>query len=301
MSSYREPQWNFLLGGGQDVTAFVVPEADGDDAEKKERGKLLGCVLQINLDSAGDDNNAGSATGFGMMLVSPAARGQGLARKLLAAAMGDQNSNGRNVLAVCSALGQPVYRKLGFSDASTITALSVSIADVRDAELTPKEKQDVDVTIHHRPFDPSIRDLFIQMDSKATGYDRSSRIRFLLDEVGTAATVGIATKPGDPSHVLAAACVRQDCPGGPITVGPMFGSSSAAVPLVKTLAAARPVVGDEVKLFIMIADNPDLVDRFLSIKGFTQMFDCPAMSQDGEPIYKGGDGTYLALLHPTLG
>jgi GNAT superfamily N-acetyltransferase len=295
MSSYREPQWNFLLGGGHDVTAFVVPEAAGD-AEK-----LMGCVLQKQLESTGNDDSAAGATGFGMMLVSPAARGQGLARTLLAAAMGDQNSHGRNVLAVCSELGQPVYRKLGFADAARITALSVAMADVRNAELTPNERQEVDVTIHHRPFDPSIRDLLIQMDSKATGYDRTSRITFLLEEAGTAATVGIATKAGNPSHVLAVACVRQDCAGGPMTVGPMIGSSSAAVPLVKTLAAAHPVVGDEVRLGMMISEHPDLVDRFLTIEGFTKAFDYPAMSQDGEPIYKRGDGRYMSLIHPTRG
>ena len=39
-----------------------MPEADGV-AEK-----LLGCVLQLQLESAGDDDSAAGATGFGMML-----------------------------------------------------------------------------------------------------------------------------------------------------------------------------------------------------------------------------------------
>jgi GNAT superfamily N-acetyltransferase len=99
MAVYKHEQWRFLLEN-EDVSAYVVPDDNGQD------GQLLGSVLRVA--QGGDD------AAFGMMLVSPAARGRGLARLLLETAMGDTDS-GLRILGTCTELGRPMYEKMGYA------------------------------------------------------------------------------------------------------------------------------------------------------------------------------------------
>ena len=65
---YGPDEWQFLADAACD-SGWVV---EGDD------GKLLGCLLRADYERA---------NGLGMMLVSPAARGQGLGKKLMNAGL----------------------------------------------------------------------------------------------------------------------------------------------------------------------------------------------------------------------
>ena len=59
---------------------------------------------------------------------------------------------------------------------------------------------------------------------------------------------------------------------------------------------------EELKCMMLIVDHPNLVEALLSsIKGMQNDWVNPSMSQDGESVYKNGDGSYLSMLHPTLG
>jgi len=90
--------------------------------------------------------------------------------------------------------------------------------------------------------------------------------------------------------------------GGPFVVGPIIGSHKAALPLVKALAKAVPNDAGESKITVMVSDHPELVDDFItSSSSFEKGFEYPAMSLDGKPIYEHGDGTYLGIIHLTLG
>lgn len=347
-SSYREPQWRFLLGGGDVSAVFVVvPDDDnnedqhpnsesesknnndkqkndeGNNHSEQEKKEFLGCLLQISLGDNDDDsfNNAG----YGMMLVDPKARGQGLARKLLNAGIVHNNKvGGRKVLAVCTPKGQGVYRKLGFQDAgrvAMITTTTSSIIATSNAKsggdknlvteessihintYTPSEQQQCSITNDEK----KICDIFVDMDKRATGYDRTKRLTSLM----TNAIVGTVTDK-DSSNIIAIAAIRQDCAEGPITVGPIIGGEVQVVmPLVKSLVdrhlsetkkTANEVEKGDTNVSLLISDHKELVDQLVGKEGYSaQIFDYPAMTMDGNPIYQNGDGTYIGLIHPTLG
>ena len=349
MASYGDAQWNFLLGGG-DVTAFVVP----DDEDKDTHDKLLGCLLRIELNapsvsmSASEEDRISSrAAGFGMMLVSPDARGKGFAKSLLNEAISadgttttnntptnDTNKSStlpvRKLLAVCSELGQPVYRKLGFSNVGRVTALSTEIAAAREIPLDNECGDDKirvqtfgsmeDDNNEEAIIDSDIRNLLVNMDVKATGYDRTERLSFMLKNdrsvangVRTIAATAIVVDDNEGNDeyndnvyavndtVVAAAIIRQEQPGGPFVIGPMMGSEKAVLPLIRALARSVPDHDDGAKVSILVSDHLDLVDRLKSVAKFEQGFDFPAMALDGKSIYYNGDGSYLSLIHPTLG
>ena len=171
-ASYKEPQWRFLLGAG-DVTVYAVPG--------EAHGSLFGCVLRVGL--------GGPDAGYGMMVVSKEARGRGLARVLLEAAMSDGPAGGRRVLGICTPLGQPFYAKLGFKAVSTITGLTGSIASVEAAELTAAEC--AVVAAASAPSDEAAAEALVALDRSAGGFDRSACIRALLAGGATSATASV--------------------------------------------------------------------------------------------------------------
>jgi len=332
MASYGNAQWEFLLGSNE-VTAFVAVE---DVDKTTEQPELLGCLLRIDMKEAPKmalqncktvadniDPLPSSAAGFGMMLVSPEARGRGLAKLLLHEAMSGEDERRRKsseskkekevtprkLLAVCTALGQPVYRKIGFCDVGRVVALKKTIGEAKSITNNA-----LDVTVEtygsmdrvgsneedSTKIDSAILDLIATMDTKATGWDRRDRIGALLGnsrEKSLRSIVAVASKGGKP---VGAAALRQEGPGSPFVVGPMVGLESSALPLVSALAQAVNKKEDNSQLSLLVSDHPELVDRFVEA-GFSKSFDFPAMAFDNRPIYKNGDGSYLGLIHPTLG
>lgn len=325
MSSYGEPQWSFLLGGA-DIDAFVVPaENENSESYEKEEGSnvapahVLGNVLRVKLSD--------TVSGYGMVLVDPSQRGKGYARSLIDAAMQksscsgkdnvkkDVEDPGRSILAICTKLGVPVYRKMGFHEVGLVTGLSGPVSSFSNADLT-KDETAVKVNICSSPPNENKRQMFTEMDTKATGYNRQNRISLLLSGTyspESLSATAFATEWDDETKcdvAVGAAAIRQDCPGGPLVVGPVMGEERAAIPLVRALARSFPARddGDDdddaasvQQLSIMISDHIGLVDRFVGIDGVERGIEGPAMSLDARPVYEGGDGSYLALMHPTLG
>ncbi|EJK57209.1 hypothetical protein THAOC_22773, partial [Thalassiosira oceanica] len=129
---YLEPQWRLLLNLDE-VTAFVAMSENRDpvsgDTSEPVCGSLDGCVLKLQL--------AKDEIGYGFVLVRKSKRGQGLARKLMETAMMSSTRKCRHLLAVCSALGQPLYRKLDYKEAGLVTYLSCSIGDMLSFLASP--------------------------------------------------------------------------------------------------------------------------------------------------------------------
>ena len=227
----------------------------------------------------------------------------------------------RKILAVCTKLGQPLYQKLGFSDVGRVTALSATVhrsKEIGDDSLDGEgvrvrtygslnRASTVDDTGNSNDdssnIDPEIRDLIAAMDARATGWDRRKRLNKLIGHSrgeNLRSITAVATYQDNP---IAAAVLRQEGPGSPFVIGPMVGSEASALPLISALARAIPGCGEsenDGQLSIMVSEHPDLVDRLVEA-GFRITFNFPAMTLDDRPIYENGDGSYLSLIHPTLG
>lgn len=342
MASYGNSQWEFLLGSSE-VTTFVAV----DNVDDTTNTQLLGCLLRIDMDMPSkmmldervydvatieNDVFESSAAGFGMMLVSPEARGRGLAKLLLHEAISEEderrrlfnssNPKGtvgkdylppRKLLAVCTNLGQPVYRRLGFSDVGRVTALTTSVRNAK-AIGDPSLERSNDIRIetygsldriidadNEINIDPEILNLITAMDAKATGWDRRGRLEKLLgpsSECNLRSIAAVAMH--EKNNPVAAAMLRQEGPKCPFVIGPMMGSETSALSLISALARAVPDNEEESKISILVSEHPQLVDR-LKDAGFRIGFDFPAMALDGRSIYENGDGSYMSLIHPTLG
>lgn len=318
MASYGNAQWEFLLGSNE-VTTFVAVN------EKTEQPELLGCLLRVDMDMASgialQNCKTVADAGFGMMLVSPKARGRGLAKLLLHEAMSGEDERrressenskemeerARKLLAVCTTLGQPAYRKIGFSDVGRVVALKATIGDAKSIaggslDITVKTYGSMNrLEEDSTTIDSEILDLIASMDAKATGWDRRDRIYALLGNSHGKSLRSIAAIATQAEKPVGAAVLRQEGPGSPFVVGPMVGLESSALPLVSALAQAVNEKEDDSQLSLMISDHPELAERFAGA-GFSKSFDFPAMAFDNRPIYENGDGrSYLALIHPTLG
>jgi len=309
---YREPQWAFLLGG-EDVSAHVAEVVAADATTQNESGGAVfqGCVLSVQL---GGLAKRESAVGLGMVLVDPAHRRKGIARRLIQSAMMAQAPS-RYVLAVCSEAGYPLYRSLGFQDAGMVYAMSCKLGDLRRYATSPvatNNKHGVRTTDGNGV--RGARDIIYRLDQNATGYDRRGRLNLLLDAgyasgASSSMTFGCMYDETSTSNNIpgsyppcAFAISRQDWKEGPIILGPMVGPAIFALPLLCHISQHHhPEVDDNRILSILISNHKeDVVKRLLRVKGFTIAWTGPAMTSDGQSIYKD-ENSYLALMHPTLG
>jgi len=357
MAKYGNAQWEFLIRSGEVTTFVAVDDADTTNTNTE----LLGCLLRIDMDAAPEtesvnciqndattDNRIGStvtAAGFGMMLVSPEARGKGVAKMLLHEAIYKEDDRKRiidrsktaepskdkeeqiprKILAVCTKLGQRLYRKVGFSDVGRATGLSVTVRRSKEIGDGSLDGEGIRVRTYgslnrastgngncngngngkddSSNIDPEIRDLIAAMDARATGWDRRGRLNKLMGHPRGGNLRSIAAVATYQENPIAAAVLRQEGPGSPFVIGPMVGSEASALPLISALARAIPDGGEnenDSQLSILVSEHPGLVDRLVEA-GFRITFDFPAMTLDDRPIYENGDGSYLSLIHPTLG
>merc|ERR1711966_316207 len=253
-----------------------------------------------------------AAAGFGMMLVGTEARGKGVAKLLLKEAIDDDNDSDssdatttppsaaspiRKLLPVCTTAGQPVYRKLGFSTVGTVTSVSTDIITASKMKTTTStnnmnptkpnctiqvygsmvcNNNNNNKNIEDTPMITSnIRDLVIQMDKEATGYDRTVRLSFMLNVNSDTTTTNelqtiVATAVNATTdEVMGVAVLRREMVDGPYVVGPLIGEPSVALPLVKALATAATAttVGPvpPPKISVLVSDHPDLVEEFKSV------------------------------------
>mmetsp|Transcript_22164 Transcript_22164/g.33696 ORF Transcript_22164/g.33696 Transcript_22164/m.33696 type:complete len:347 (-) Transcript_22164:296-1336(-) len=310
--SYKESQWRFLLSG-EDITGYVIhSHNEGDekggsnDDDNDDAGvnpKLDGCVLKVHLDD--------TTIGFGMVLVRPSTRGRGLAKALLNKAFETDNENEeRHVLAVCSALGQPVYRKLGFDDVGTVTMLTCSVSDIMQSPWENLNNEHLATTDGKDCTSEQINTL-INHDAAATGIRRKERMDLLLRGYAnqSRSTVAFLSSHTNDDDSVSTGVARQDCIGGPLIIGPMRGREEHFIPLLHALiekhfendSGSGDVSGMDGSVMMMITGHPNLMAELMEIKGMSKLWECPAMTSDGEPIYQNGDGSYLAMMHPTLG
>mmetsp|Transcript_3759 Transcript_3759/g.7712 ORF Transcript_3759/g.7712 Transcript_3759/m.7712 type:complete len:369 (+) Transcript_3759:186-1292(+) len=331
MKAYGVEQWQFLLNaaGGIDnsndndikrhaVTPFVVVTRETTTTTttpNKDQGQaanpILGCVLRIDY---GANDFA-----YGMMLVSPRARGQGLARKLLTAAMEQQpqqqspDSTVRHILGTCTELGRPFYEKVGYQRVATVTRMTAAVEDLKQ-RLNVDDNANDDIRVSITPSGSSSSSLssplwsqFLALDKQATGLDRSTILTAIHDyDYVQTLTISKQSKEGDT--LVAAALLTQHTESSTVMVGPLLGDASYVPRLLQAVVLVdpkNPTTGNKSnavleEIALIVADHADLVRQLHQELGFEIAFELGAMTLEGRPL-PGRRDLYLGLLHPTLG
>lgn len=294
MNSYGVEQWEYLLRAGE-VTALTVQEHDNGR-------RVLGCVLQVQY---GRDVNA-----YGMMLVSPQARGQGLARRLLTSAMqlgqtSDDDDDDEfktpkwHILGTCSEMGRPFYEKVGYKRVATVTRMTASFRRLQLPLLTTTDSENkLMVQIES---EPANLDKLLELDYKATGIDRSKTLRSLASYPYVCAVTATDRASG---KVVLAALVTRYSNSSSITIGPILGEEQHVPGLLRAVAdhyldqeGTDMVTVDEMAL--IISEHASLVGTLRDC-GFETAFELGAMTLNGRDL-PGRRELYLGLIHPTLG
>ncbi len=138
---HRLEDWQFFLEFGQGVVA----ERDGS---------ILGTAMCWLFGPA-----AGT---LGMVIVSPAAQGLGIGRRLMSAVLDILGE--RTVMLHATEEGLPLYRSLGFVEDGEVFQHQGTAFSVPLPELLPNERV--------RPMGQRDIDLIPEMDARATGMDR---------------------------------------------------------------------------------------------------------------------------------
>ncbi len=146
---HSEDDWALFLGLGNGIVAEL-------------EGKLVGTIIGWCF---GKD----MAT-LGMVIVSNAAQGRGIGRKLMEAML--ERLKGRSIVLNATEDGLPLYVKLGFVEIGTVFQHQAPAPVVPLVELAPGERV--------RPMGGA-DDCLAEMYSSACGMDRSALLSTLLD------------------------------------------------------------------------------------------------------------------------
>ena len=297
---YQDAQWSFLLSGSEISTFTMKAEIETDEITKKEDSQFRGCVLSVAFDTAD------ATVGLGMVLVDPKHRRKGIARQLIRAAMEANTtsaSHPRFILAVCSEMGHPLYRSLGFQDVGMVHAMVCPMKALRRYAKSCDQHRFRCISNENTR---ETRCFIYELDKLATGYDRRERLDLLLRaEYASDAFARIVIgfdKHGDSVSCTPSsfAILRQESPSGPLIVGPMVGPPESALPLVCHISQQQ-FLDEKSSLLILVSNHKDdVVNKLMQVAGFRVAWAGPSMSSDAKPIYRD-EGIYLALIHPTLG
>jgi GNAT superfamily N-acetyltransferase len=251
--------WSYLLRAGH---GFGV-----DD----ERGKLIATAITLPYDG-----------GFGwisMMLVDPAERGAGIAKRLLATCIAALRNTGRVPVLDATPAGRPVYERAGFRDVGMLRRLrcrkTLSGPESEPAPLRPATPGDlVDI---------------VRIDAAAFGARREMLLAELLSRMPHLAWV--AEGNGRPEAFILARDGRTATQLGPI-VAP---DDDVALALIQT--ALRNVDGP---VIIDVPDEQAKLQRALLGVGFLE--ERPLLRMAHESTRKYGDQRGLfAIAGPELG
>ena len=279
---YKEEQWKFLLSAGKNVQVLVIRNKTSKQQQEND-DLLLGCLLRIEYDP---DQEA-----YGMMLVAPQARRQGLAKKLLTTAVNTNSNCSLKILAVCGDMGLPLYQSLGFRRVATVTKMTIPSSKLQ-SYFQSKQMTDT-VFMNHDSHFPS----FLELDQTATGMDRSGTLQAIYNypyvQMATMTKISTATH----NELTVAALVTQHTGSSLATVGPILGKEDCVLSLLQGINENLPDTAKEIAL--IVSDHPTLVQTLKDV-GFQRVFELGTMTWNGLAL-PGKRELYLGLIHPTLG
>ena len=246
---YGPDEWTFLADAACD-SGWIV---EADD------GKLLGCLFRADYERA---------NGLGMMLVSPAARGQGLGKKLMNAGLDAVPADRKAcpvILGVATDMGRPMYEKMGYGVTNQITSLRV--ADASKLKGTMSADVEVDGCC-------ASVDAIAAIDQTATGLDRKRALQTLLAKPGALSALARDKASGE---VVGAAISIKGRDGGRV-IGPLLGTHEAALPLVHAVAP------DGTASLRAIGGPADILVETLTSAGFEVAVEQVSMSYGGHAL-----------------
>jgi GNAT superfamily N-acetyltransferase len=153
-------------GGPVPVTRAPSPGASVADS----RGPVAGCRLPV----------PDSLAWIAMVLVDPASRGSGIGRALLQRAL-EQVGDATTIGLDATALGLPLYEKLGFSVECRLTRMRREASSAKLSTGSHRSAVDAGSTTAVRRATPEDRAAIAGLDARATGLDRRTILEWLQE------------------------------------------------------------------------------------------------------------------------
>lgn len=155
--------------GLKEAAGWNQTEADWRRLLRLEPKGCFGAIKDARLVGTTTTTIHGELAWIGMVLVEPQHRRQGIAAKLMNAALDYLKDKVETIKLDATALGQPVYEKFGFRAESVVERWSGTASARRETQSSPLMDGDI------------VRDV-LNMDRVAFNADRARLIRALIDE-----------------------------------------------------------------------------------------------------------------------
>lgn len=210
-----------------------------------------------------------TAAWISMILVDPAARGQGLGRAVFAQCLQQVQRTGRCALLDATPAGERLYTQYGFTPLWRLTRWQRGVQAVAAAVEHPT---------------PGKLDLLAALDAEALGFARAEVLKHLADRPGSRMV----------RHVQGFAAVRA----GRIArhIGPLIATDeTAAAALLADIARSEPG-----PMFIDVPDDRPLLREQLVADGFVPQRGFARMAL-GEPVPRGQTAFIHAIAGPEYG
>eukprot|EP00927_Polykrikos_kofoidii_P004947 TRINITY_DN11952_c0_g1_i1.p1 TRINITY_DN11952_c0_g1~~TRINITY_DN11952_c0_g1_i1.p1 ORF type:complete len:338 (-),score=51.69 TRINITY_DN11952_c0_g1_i1:121-1083(-) len=286
---YDLSKWLTLLKGTSEL--FVA---------RRDDGSFAGCLLRNTYGVAmrSEKEQAHTRVGqpsafdmFGMMLVDPACRGQGIAKKLLQAFESQAEQAGHACgLGVATADGFAVYAKRGYRLVAPNSTCCRLVASCALAAAVPCEQMEINVAVDDASRAVALEEL-LALDRAICGLDRGAPLKAVAGVQGgvvAVAKVGV--------EVVGGLLGTPDSQSGILCLGPILGEERVAKALIAAVGHAAP----EGELALTVVDHQSFVEELTSV-GFTSPSSVHGTMVLGDAHLPRDHSRYVAIINPCFG
>jgi GNAT superfamily N-acetyltransferase len=279
-SHYDLPKWLSLLHGCDEL--FLA---------QREDCSIVGCLLRVAYPvAAAGASDVSAFSMFGMMLVDPARRGQGVAKRLIGNYERRASDLGHACgLGVATPDGFPVYSKRGYRAAIADSICCKLTASAAVAAALPCEGFEVEVQAEDL-------ETVAALDQVASGLVRTRQLECLWNAAeGSQRCVAVARAGGEAVGALMA---TADSQSGAMILGPVLGSEAAGRALIASVARTLP---EDASLAILVLDHSAFVEELKS-QGFNASGN-PMVGTMllGDAKIPGDRSRYIGMMHGYFG
>lgn len=258
---------------------------------QSEDGSFVGCALRTSYSVAGDEK-AGFGM-LGMMLVDPALRGAGIAKRILIAFEERVAALGETCAMGCATpAGLPVYLKRGYRPV-TPAAICQRVAAPCSVASALSSDDSIEVALFRvgASVGAGLKQL-LDLDREVTGLDRTKQLLKLSKMEGAFVAVAL-----QGSEVVGALLSVVDSQAGTLNLGPILGTEASATKLITSVAHEFP----QASMAFFVHDHHKYFES-LQASGFAL---APNPSTGtmvlGDAEMPGDRSKYVAVISPALG